>query len=78
LGYTLTAKKADNQMDIGFLGSDARATIYGSRPRTNSFQTGVGLKISTESLLDGFINYDFDVNNNYSSHSASVGLGLEF
>jgi outer membrane autotransporter protein len=78
LGYNFAVKKLDNEMRVGFVGSDDTARIIGTRARGNSFQAGVGLKINTGGVLDAFVNYDLDAAHRYVSHNASIGIGFEF
>ncbi|MDR2300926.1 MAG: autotransporter domain-containing protein [Deltaproteobacteria bacterium] len=78
LGYNFAVQKPDNTMEVGFVGFGETYKIHGTRPRGNSFQAGVGLKINTGRVADIFVNYDLDVSSGYSSHTASVGLGFEF
>ncbi|MDR2387983.1 MAG: autotransporter domain-containing protein [Deltaproteobacteria bacterium] len=78
LGYNFAVEKPDNTMEVGFFGYGETFKIHGTRPRGNSFQAGLGLKINTGRIVDIFVNYDLDVSRNYTSHTASVGLGFEF
>ena len=78
LGYTIAAKKAHNDLTVGFVGSGDSTTIVGSRTQKNTFNAGFGLKIDTGGLLDVFVNYDFEAASKYQSHQASLGVGFEF
>jgi outer membrane autotransporter protein len=78
LGYTFVAKRPDNLMNIGFVGSSDTAEIHGVRSKRGSAQVGAGIKINTGGVVDFFANYDLDAGSGYRSHNASIGLGLEF
>ncbi|MDR1109283.1 MAG: autotransporter outer membrane beta-barrel domain-containing protein [Deltaproteobacteria bacterium] len=78
LGWTLAAKRPDNDLNVGFVGSSRTARIVGVRPGSSSFQAGAGLKVNTGGLLDVFLNYDLDAARGFHSHNGSVGLGFEF
>jgi uncharacterized protein with beta-barrel porin domain len=78
LGATFTAKKPDNAMTVGFSSSDLRNEIAGVRPHSATFNAGLGLKISTGSLFDAYVNYDFDAASGFTSHNLSVGVGIDY
>jgi outer membrane autotransporter protein len=78
LGWTFVAKKPDNVMNVGFVGSNLTTRIEGVKPRTNTFQAGAGLKVATDGALDVYLNYDLDAGSGYKHHNASLGLGFEF
>jgi outer membrane autotransporter protein len=78
LGWTLMAKKPDNELTIGFVGSDLSTTVFGTKARTNSFQVGAGVKIDVGDTVDIFANYDLDVAKKYTDHVASLGVGFNF
>jgi outer membrane autotransporter protein len=79
LGWTLMAKKPDNELNMGFRGiNDHSTTVYGTKPKTNSFQVGAGLKINFTENVDFYVNYDLDLSKGYRNHMASGGLGFNF
>jgi outer membrane autotransporter protein len=78
LGATFTAKRPDNDLSVGFVGSGLRARIVGVRAPSTTFQAGAGVKINTGGPLDVFVNYDLDAGRGFTSHNASIGLGVEF
>jgi outer membrane autotransporter protein len=79
LGWTFAAKKPDNEMEVGFLGSNLSTSISGFKARGDTFQVGAGLEINTGGLLDFSVNYYcFDAGSGYKSQNASLGLGFEF
>jgi outer membrane autotransporter protein len=78
LGATFTPKKPDNALTVGFVGSNLRTEINGVRPRSTTFNAGVGLKISTPSMFDAYVNYDLDAASGFTSHNVSVGIGIDF
>jgi outer membrane autotransporter protein len=78
LGYTIVAKKPDNVMNVGFVGSSDTAQIHGVKSKRNTAQVGAGLKFNTGRTIDFFVNYDLDATSGYQSHNASIGLGLEY
>jgi hypothetical protein len=78
LGWTFVAKKPENTMSYGFVGSNFSAINEGIKPKTNLFQVGAGLKVNAGSYLDVFFNYDLEAAKGFRSHNASAGLGFEF
>ncbi|MDR1038037.1 MAG: autotransporter outer membrane beta-barrel domain-containing protein [Deltaproteobacteria bacterium] len=78
LGYTYSAKRPDNTLRVGFAGYDGQTVIQGIRARRNTFQVGTGVKISTGSMLDVFVNYDASFASGFYEHRGSLGIGLEF
>ncbi|MDR1309614.1 MAG: autotransporter outer membrane beta-barrel domain-containing protein, partial [Deltaproteobacteria bacterium] len=78
LGWTLMAKRPDNELNVGFRGSNLSTTVYGTKPKRSSFQVGAGAKINLGENVDIFVNYDLDLASGYSGHMASGGLGFNF
>jgi outer membrane autotransporter protein len=79
LGYTLTARKPDRIMRVGFIGAPGQtARIVGIRPSASSYQVGAGFKLNTGSMIDVFLNYDLDAAKSFRNHNASLGLGFDF
>jgi outer membrane autotransporter protein len=78
LGYTFIASKPDNELVLGFNGSNLSTTVYGSKPKSNSVQAGAGIKINVSDSVDIYANYDLDVAKKYRNHQASVGIGFNF
>jgi outer membrane autotransporter protein len=78
LGYNFAVQKLDNAMEVGFVGSNETVKIVGTRSRGNSFQAGVGVKVNSGGIVDGFLNYDIDASHSYFSSNASIGVGFEF
>jgi outer membrane autotransporter protein len=78
LGWTFMAKRPDNELNVGFRGSNLSTTVYGTKPKRNSFQIGGGAKINVNENMDIFVNYDLDLASHYRSHMASGGLGFNF
>jgi outer membrane autotransporter protein len=78
LGWTFLAKKPDNELNIGFVGSAMSTAVYGTRPKSSSFQAGAGVKVSITQNVDAFINYDLDLAKGYRNHVASGGLAFNF
>jgi hypothetical protein len=78
LGYNFAVDKLDNAMNVGFVGSTETYELNGTRPRGDSFQGGVGLKLNTGGVLDAYVNYDLEASKNYVSHNASLGFGFDF
>jgi hypothetical protein len=80
LGYTFVAKRPDNDLTVGFVGSGLRTTIHGVKPPRGSFQAGLGAKfeVGPEGNFDIFVNYDVDVARRYVNHNAILGVGFSF
>jgi outer membrane autotransporter protein len=78
LGWTFMAKRPDNELVLGFAGSSLSTTVYGTKPKRNSFQVGAGAKINVSENVDIFVNYDLDLASRYRNHMASGGLGFNF
>ncbi|MDR1110235.1 MAG: autotransporter domain-containing protein [Deltaproteobacteria bacterium] len=78
LGWTFAAKRPDNELNVGFVGSTQTARIVGLKPHANSLQAGAGLKVNTGGALDVFLNYDLDAAKDYRGHNGSLGVGFEF
>jgi outer membrane autotransporter protein len=78
LGWTYAAKRPDNVLKVGFVGTNDTANIYGVQAKRSTFQVGAGIKVKTSSLVDIYANYDLDTANGYKAHNVSLGLGFEF
>jgi outer membrane autotransporter protein len=78
LGATFTPKRHDSVLRVGFAGSNLSAEIVGVRPGSTTFNAGLGVKISTASMFDAYLNYDLDASSGFTSHNVSVGIGIDF
>ncbi|MDR1871183.1 MAG: autotransporter domain-containing protein [Deltaproteobacteria bacterium] len=78
LGYTFVVKKPDNSLNLGFVGSDYRTTVYGIKPSRGSFQGGFGLKIALNDRFDIYLNYDLDKAQKFTNHNFAIGIGFNF
>ncbi|MDR2350557.1 MAG: autotransporter domain-containing protein, partial [Deltaproteobacteria bacterium] len=78
VGWSWFAKKPKGVLSAGFDGNGERTDLVSSRPLTNYFKVGLGVKVDTMSPLDLYANYDLNVSSNYASHRFSGGLGYQF
>jgi uncharacterized protein with beta-barrel porin domain len=79
LGYTFVAKRPEYGLRVGFVGDNSLSVpIHGVKSSRNTFQAGAGVKINTGSVVDAYVNYDFQGASHFKSHNVSVGLGFEF
>gem|GEM_PF-1781858 len=78
LGVNFVAKRPDNELQMGFVGSDASATLKGISPARTTFEGGAGLKIKLNDMVDVFVNYDLQAGSKFMGHNASAGLGFQF
>jgi outer membrane autotransporter protein len=78
LGYEYTAKKADGELEVGYVGSSRMARLRGIKSRRGTALTGAGLKVKTESNWDVFANYDLEFGGSYRNHEVGLGIGFEF
>jgi outer membrane autotransporter protein len=78
LGYTFAAKKPDNELSVGIVGTDIRTTIYGIQAPSGTIQAGAGLKFEINDKFDVFVNYDLDAANKFLNHNAALGFGYNF
>ncbi|MDR1165614.1 MAG: autotransporter domain-containing protein [Deltaproteobacteria bacterium] len=78
LGWTIAAKRADDSLRVGFVGSPERAEISGVKPARNAFNAGLGFKLVTGSGADIFLNYDYEGASGFKDHQVGVGIGYEF
>jgi uncharacterized protein with beta-barrel porin domain len=65
-------------MNVGFVGSSDTARLVGVQSRRNSFQVGAGVKVNTGRYFDFFVNYDLNEADGFTSHNASLGMGVDF
>ncbi|MDR1164282.1 MAG: autotransporter domain-containing protein [Deltaproteobacteria bacterium] len=78
LGWTIAAKRADDSLRYGFVGSPERAEVSGVKPARNAFNGGLGFKLVTGSGADVFLNYDYEGASGFKNHQLGVGIGYEF
>ncbi|MDR1166027.1 MAG: autotransporter domain-containing protein [Deltaproteobacteria bacterium] len=78
LGWTIAAKRADDSLRVGFVGSPERAEISGIKPARNTFNAGIGFKLVTGSGADIFLNYDYEGASGFKNHQLGLGVGYEF
>ncbi|MDR2405771.1 MAG: autotransporter outer membrane beta-barrel domain-containing protein [Deltaproteobacteria bacterium] len=77
-GAILAAKKSDNILQMGFVGSGRSALINGIDSTKTRFTGGVSLGIQINETVDVFIDYDLETRKKYISHSAAAGIGFSF
>jgi outer membrane autotransporter protein len=78
LGWTFVAQRPDNDLTVGFVGSNLSTTIYGYKESRGSLQVGTGIKIGINDTVDVFVNYDLDASKDYKNHNAAIGVGFNF
>jgi outer membrane autotransporter protein len=78
LGWTYVAKRPDEDLSVGFVGSPMRYTLSGAQPIRSYFQGGAGLKLETTSNIDVNLNYDTDLGSSFSEHRVTLELGYNF
>ncbi|MDR1165930.1 MAG: autotransporter domain-containing protein [Deltaproteobacteria bacterium] len=78
LGWTISAKRADDSLRVGFPGSPERFDISGVKPVRNAFSAGLGFKLVTGIGADVFLNYDYEGASGFKNHQVGVGIGYEF
>ena len=78
LGATFAARKPDHGLSVGFVGSNLRTEIKGVGSKTTTFNAGAGLKFTTPSAWDAYVNYDVDTFSGFTSHNVSAGIGVNF
>ncbi|MDR1164361.1 MAG: autotransporter domain-containing protein [Deltaproteobacteria bacterium] len=78
LGWTIAAKRADDSLRVGFIGSPERFEVSGVKPVRNAFNAGLGFKLVTGSGADVFLNYDYEGASGFKNHQVGVGIGYEF
>jgi hypothetical protein len=77
LGYTFVAKRPDNDLRVGIVGSGLRYAVHWIKPPRGSFQAGVGAKVEVNNI-DIFLDYDVNVARGYVDHNAILGVGFNF
>ncbi|MDR2352711.1 MAG: autotransporter outer membrane beta-barrel domain-containing protein, partial [Deltaproteobacteria bacterium] len=77
-GVTYSAKRTDDGLRVGFVGSNEFAVIHGIKPSRFSFEAGFGAKVITDSNFDIFLNYDFEGSSGSRNHQLSFGFGYDF
>jgi outer membrane autotransporter protein len=78
LGWTYVAKRPDENLSVGFVGSPVRYNLSGVQPTRSYFQGGVGLKLETPASFDLSLNYDTDLGKNFSEHRVTLELGYRY
>jgi outer membrane autotransporter protein len=78
VGVTFVAVRPDNAITVGFSGYGGVTELKGVKVPRTSFQSGLGLKLQTETGFGGFVNYDFNGSSHYIEHKAALGLVYEY
>ncbi len=72
------AKDPQARVRMGYVGSNASATLHGIDPGRSRGLLGIGVKAKFNRHVDAFVDYNFEFRSGYSNHNIMAGLGLSF
>ena len=72
------AANANDELQMGFIGSSDSTTIYGVNNGRHRGLVGAGVKANFNSYVDAFVDYNFEFRSGYQNHNVMAGVGVSF
>ncbi|MDR0622772.1 MAG: autotransporter domain-containing protein [Deltaproteobacteria bacterium] len=77
-GVIFTPHSRNDDLRVGFTGTDGTLTLHGLEPGRTRFKGGLGLKAQLNDNVDLGFTYELELRNDYVAHFGQLGLGISF